>query len=65
VNEFLDADKIKSIAIVTPIQKNTGCIGKPIAYFYLVMNRKFKLNYLVANMKFKQLKLGNKWIGHN
>ena len=64
-NEFLDAEKIKSICIVAPKQKNNNCIGKPVAYFYLFTKRGFKFNFQVARMKFKQLKLGSRWIGHN
>ncbi len=64
-NEFLDAEKIKSISVVAPLQKATSCIGKPVAYFYLVTKRGFKFNYKVAKMKFKQLKLGSRWVGHN
>jgi hypothetical protein len=64
-NEFLDAEKIKSLSIVAPLQKATSCMGKPIAYFYLVTKRGFKFNYKVAKLKFKQLKLGSRWVGHN
>jgi hypothetical protein len=64
-NEFLDAEKIKSISIVAPQQKTNNCIGKPVAYFYLFTKRGFKFNYQVAKLKFKQLKLGSRWIGHN
>jgi len=66
VNEFLVAQKIKSAAIVAPPpEKNIKCMGKTIAHIYLQTNRKFKFNYKVARMKFHQVKIGSKWIGHN
>ena len=40
-------------------------MGKTIAHIYLHTNRKYKFNYKVAKMKFQQVKIGSKWIGHN
>ena len=65
-NEFLVSEKIKSLAIVSPPpEKNIQCMDKTIAHIYLVTNKRIKFDYSVARMKFNQIKLGHKWIGHN
>lgn len=65
-NEFLVSEKVKKAAIVSPTpEKNIKCMGKTIAHIYLYTNRKHKFNYSVAKMKFHQVKIGSRWIGHN
>lgn len=66
VNEFLVQNKVKSAAMVSPPpETNFKCIGKTIAHIYLSTNRHYHFNYAIAKMKFKQLKLGKRWVGHN
>ena len=64
-NEFLVAEKIKNIAIVTPKKIIPNCMGKTIAHIYIFTKRRAKINYEIAGLKLKQNKLGSKWIGHN
>lgn len=64
-NEFLVAEKIKNIAIVTPKKITPSCMGKTIAHIYIFTKRRAKINYEIAGLKLKQNKLGSKWIGHN
>ncbi len=63
--EFLVLQKIKSISIVVPPKTTNDCIGKTIAHIYIFTKRKARINYDVANLEFKQFKIGNRWIGHN
>ncbi len=66
IDEFLLPEKIKSIEVVVPTKINSSsCLDKTLAYFYITLNRRTKNNYKVANLKFRQAKLGNRWIGHN
>lgn len=66
VDEFLLPEKINTIEVVVPEKiKANNCLDGTLAYFYLSLNKRTKNKYKVANLKFRQMKLGNRWIGHN
>lgn len=65
VDEFLVLQKIKSISVIVPPKNTSNCIGKTLAHIYIYTKRRSKINYDVASLKHKQLKIGRKWIGHN
>ncbi len=65
-NEFLDLSKLKTISVVTTKQdKKTNCLGRTRKHIYLFSKPRAKFNYKIANLKFDELKLGKRWIGHN
>lgn len=63
--EFLVLQKIKSIAVIVPPKTTNNCIGKTIAHIYIYTKRRADINYNIASLKQRQLKIGRRWIGHN
>lgn len=65
VDEFLVLQKIRNISVIIPPKTTDNCIGKTLAHIYIYTKRRSKINYNVASLEHKQLKIGRKWIGHN